>query len=272
MYGIEAAILLHYIHYWVLHNRANEMNYREGRYWTYNSRAAFKKLFPYMSEWRIKESLSRLQKDGMILIGCYNEKAFDRTSWYTTTDECDKLYERIDSIGRNTTHRTVEIQPMDEVESTPPIPYRYTDNNVLSNESTNISDLQQSMFLEEDKSIQSNKDIVSTKNSKSTTKQDKITLKNKIIHLIEEYTTDEELRKSLKEFVIMRERQKRPVPTEHAMELLLRSLTNLCGNDTKIKIKTVDKATIKCWLTFYALKQEDLISMEEPKTDLDYIF
>lgn len=274
MYGIESAILLHYIHYWVLHNRANDTNYRDGRYWTYNSRAAFKKLFPYMSEWRIKESLSQLQKGGMILIGCYNEKAFDRTSWYTTTDECDRLYESIDSIGRNTTHRIVEIQPMEEVEHTPPIPYRYTNNKVLSNESTSLSYNQQSMFsdIEDTKDIQSNKDKESTNTKKISSKQDKISLKNKIIHLIDEYTSDEELRTSLREFVAMREKQRKPIPSEHAMELLLKSLTNLCGNDMKKKKTTVDKATMKCWLSFYPLKQEDIMMMEERQTDLDYIF
>lgn len=172
IYGIEAAVLLHYIHYWVLHNRANETNYRDGRYWTYNSRAAFKKLFPYMSEWRIKESLSQLQKGGMILIGCYNEKAFDRTSWYTTTDECDRLYESIDSIGRNTTHRTVEIQPMEEECFTPPIPYRNTNNKVLSNESTDINNIQQSMFSSKDLNEEIDKNDIPTSNITTKTKKE----------------------------------------------------------------------------------------------------
>lgn len=111
-----------------------------------------------------------------------------------------------------------------------------------------------------------------TNSSKTTTKQDKIPLKNKIIHLIDEYTDNDGLRKSLYDFVEMREKQKKPVPTEHAMELLLKSLTNLCGNDTKRKTATVDKAIMKCWLSFYPLKQEDLMSMEERQTDLDDIF
>ena len=145
IYGIEAAVLLHYIHYWVLHNRANEMNYRDGRYWTYNSRAAFKKLFPYMSEWRIKESLSRLQKGGLILI---------------------------DSIGRNTTHRTVEIQPMEDECFTPPIPYRNTNNKVLSNESTDINNIQQSMFSSKDINEEIDKNDIPTSNITTKTKKE----------------------------------------------------------------------------------------------------
>lgn len=158
--------------------------------------------------------------------------------------------------------------------------HRYKRDNIdyreFSNENSYMSlDIRDSDFENlghTDKNTTIKSEVNYTIPIKSTTKQDKISLKNKIIHLIDEYTDNDGLRKSLYDFVEMREKQKKPVPTEHAMELLLKSLTNLCGNDTKRKTATVDKAIMKCWLSFYPLKQEDLMSMEERQTDLDDIF
>lgn len=92
-YGIEAAILLNHIHFWVIKNEANEKHFYDGYYWTYNSHAAFSKLFPYMNQRQIKYQLSQLQEKGLILTGNYNKNAFDRTTWYTLTQKARDLLE-----------------------------------------------------------------------------------------------------------------------------------------------------------------------------------
>ena len=282
-YGIEAAIILHDLFYWLTKNKANDINFYDGRYWDYNSLSAFKELYPYMKEYTIMSTLKRLKEKGIILTGCFNKLPFDRTTWYTLTDAGWSLFKgkEIDvlktgnALFENEVFDTQENLVFDDQEIKAPIPtHILPTHNVLSNESTSLSNNQQSMFsdIEDTKDIQSNKDKESTNTKKISSKQDKISLKNKIIHLIDEYTSDEELRTSLREFVAMREKQRKPIPSEHAMELLLKSLTNLCGNDMKKKKTTVDKATMKCWLSFYPLKQEDIMMMEERQTDLDYIF
>lgn len=48
-YGINAAIILQNMYYWIEKNRANEKHFHDGYYWTYNSLKAFEELFPYMS-------------------------------------------------------------------------------------------------------------------------------------------------------------------------------------------------------------------------------
>ena len=40
-YGVDAAVFLHNIYFWLKHNKAYEKNFYEGRYWTFNSLAAF---------------------------------------------------------------------------------------------------------------------------------------------------------------------------------------------------------------------------------------
>lgn len=86
-YGVNCAILLNNLTYWVQKNEANEVNYFEGRYWTYNSIKAFKELFPYMSQRQIKYALSRLEEEGLIVTGSFGEDKYDRTLWYSVNFE-----------------------------------------------------------------------------------------------------------------------------------------------------------------------------------------
>lgn len=86
-HGINAAILFENICYWVKQNEANEINFFDGDYWTYNSHKAFGELFPYMSKRQIETALSKLIESGMIKTGNYNRLAYDRTLWYALTQK-----------------------------------------------------------------------------------------------------------------------------------------------------------------------------------------
>ena len=86
-YGINAAILLQNIGYWVKQNEANETNYFDEHYWTFNSRRAYKELFPYMSERQINTAFQKLIDNDLIITGNYNKLAYDRTLWYALTQK-----------------------------------------------------------------------------------------------------------------------------------------------------------------------------------------
>lgn len=81
-YGLLESILLNHIYYWTEKNRANEINFYDGSYWTYNSTRAFNELFPYVSEKQIRNALKHLREDGILLTGNYNKSSYDRTLWY----------------------------------------------------------------------------------------------------------------------------------------------------------------------------------------------
>ena len=85
-YGVECAIIIQNLAYWVQKNAANDKSYHDGRYWTYNSIKAFAKLFPYYTEKQISYALEKLKKAGIIMTGNYNKVAYDRTLWYAFTD------------------------------------------------------------------------------------------------------------------------------------------------------------------------------------------
>lgn len=82
-YGVAEAIMFHNIAFWVKKNKANNTNFFDGSWWTYNSARAFKELFPFWSERQIRRVLKSLEEQGLIISGCYNSATYDRTKWYS---------------------------------------------------------------------------------------------------------------------------------------------------------------------------------------------
>lgn len=89
--GVNAAVLLENIAHWVEHNQANEENYHDGHYWTFNSMKAFEELFPYIKPRGIRTALEKLKEEGLIIVGNYNKSPYDRTQWYTLTEKAEAL-------------------------------------------------------------------------------------------------------------------------------------------------------------------------------------
>jgi hypothetical protein len=82
-YGVNAAIILSNLRFWIDKNNANRKHFYDGKYWTYNSYAAFNELFPYFGEKQIRNALATLKESGVIEIGNYNINTHDRTQWYS---------------------------------------------------------------------------------------------------------------------------------------------------------------------------------------------
>ena len=59
-YGVEIAIMFDMFCFWINKNEANNYNYHDGKYWTFNSAKGFKKLFPYWSEKKIQRILQKM--------------------------------------------------------------------------------------------------------------------------------------------------------------------------------------------------------------------
>lgn len=93
-YGLTEAIILQNIAFWIAKNEANERNYYEGDYWTYNSIKAFKNLFPYLTEKKIRNALERLIQADIIRVGNYNTDRRDRSLWYSLTEKGKCIYQK----------------------------------------------------------------------------------------------------------------------------------------------------------------------------------
>lgn len=85
-YGIEEAIFIDEFRFQINNNKANDRNFNDGRYWTYNSQKAYMETFPYLSIAQIKRIISSLIDKGIIMKGNYNANQYDRTNWYAFTD------------------------------------------------------------------------------------------------------------------------------------------------------------------------------------------
>lgn len=81
--GLNAAVLFYNICFWVEENMANERNYIDGKYWTYNTVKAFQCLFPEMTSNQISYALKKLEENGYIESAKLNADPYDRTKYYT---------------------------------------------------------------------------------------------------------------------------------------------------------------------------------------------
>ena len=92
--GLNEALVLQQINYWIEINKKSGNNYHDGKYWTYNSiRVWQEKDFDYLSVDTVKRTFSKLEKAGYLLVGNYNKDPRDKTKWYTINDnKLEELY------------------------------------------------------------------------------------------------------------------------------------------------------------------------------------
>ena len=102
-WGVDEAIMLHNILFWLRQNRANhknkhqaiittiadgvEIQKHESRTWTYNSARAYAELFPFWSEKQVERVLGSLLRQLVLIRGNFNKTGYDRTYWYALVDE-----------------------------------------------------------------------------------------------------------------------------------------------------------------------------------------
>lgn len=93
VYGVDAAVVVHNLYWWIFKNIANEKHIYDGKAWTYNTMKAFSDLFPFWTEKQIRTVLLRLKNQGALLVGNYNKTLMDRTQWYSLSDEIMSIYQ-----------------------------------------------------------------------------------------------------------------------------------------------------------------------------------
>lgn len=140
-YGVDGAILLHGMAAWISKNRANERHFHDGRWWTYNSKQALARLFPFWSEKQLRRIVKALNEEGALLLGNYSDGSYHNTTWYALSDDVLELLgaESCLSTPEKTTCPNGQV-----VESTCPngqeyLPKRAEDKQVNTNNNPPIS-------------------------------------------------------------------------------------------------------------------------------------
>ena len=101
--GLNEALVLQQINYWIEINKKTGNNYYEGRYWTYNSIRSWQENdFDYMSYETVKRTFIKLEKQGYLITGNFNKDPRDKTKWYTINDE------RLTDLYREIEHKKKE--------------------------------------------------------------------------------------------------------------------------------------------------------------------
>lgn len=132
--GLNQAVVLQQIHYWIEKNRANNRNFFDGYYWTYNSFEKWQKQFPWWSLSTIKRIFADLEKRKLLVSGNYNKLKIDRTKWYRINYDNKALVDTLPS-AQSSTFPLAQFDTMDKVTLTPPIP----ENNTEDTNRVNIS-------------------------------------------------------------------------------------------------------------------------------------
>jgi hypothetical protein len=91
-YGANESLFLSNICWWIEKNRANNRHFHDGRYWTYNTVASFVELFPYFTANQIQYLIGKLREKNILLVGNFNKIGYDRTNWYSVSDEVMNIY------------------------------------------------------------------------------------------------------------------------------------------------------------------------------------
>ena len=117
LYGIEEAIVMENLYFWLEKNRANKKHLIDGQVWTYNSQEAFTQLFPYMNRSKIQRVMIKLEKEGLINKANYNEKKYDKTTWYALTPHGYSLFKMNNGLFKMNNALSQNEQPIPDINS-----------------------------------------------------------------------------------------------------------------------------------------------------------
>ncbi len=86
-YGVNEAIMIKNLQFFITANANRGQNFHEGRFWTYDKLQDFPKHFPYWSIRQVRTTIDSLIKQNVIIKGEFNKNKFLRTQWYAFVDQ-----------------------------------------------------------------------------------------------------------------------------------------------------------------------------------------
>ena len=117
--GLNEAIVLQQIHYWLKQAEESKRNFYDGSHWVYNSIRAWRDQFPFWSVRTLRRIFDSLEAKQLLITGNYNKLPLDHTKWYRID------YARLEggeSIGPEWTHRLGQIGTMHVAKMDTPLP------------------------------------------------------------------------------------------------------------------------------------------------------
>ena len=138
--GLNEAIIIQQVHYWITINQKANKNFREGRYWTYNSiRAWHEENFDFWSYDTVKRTIAKLEKLNLLIVGNFNKDKRDQTKWYSINYDVLETLKNPTSAKctngkeQNAPIPLVQNAPMEKSILHQPLPEITTENNNTKN-------------------------------------------------------------------------------------------------------------------------------------------
>ncbi|MGO1372466.1 MAG: hypothetical protein ACTHVE_11540 [Senegalia sp. (in: firmicutes)] len=133
--GLNEAMVIQQIHYWLEVNKSKNINYHEDKHWTYNSMSNWHKQFPFWSIETVKRTFKSLRDKNLLLTGNFNKLKIDRTIWYTIN------YPELEKIMGITKEQNEKCQnePMENSKMNSPLPEISTEIKNKNNKSISQS-------------------------------------------------------------------------------------------------------------------------------------
>lgn len=92
--GLNEAIVLQQMHYWINKNKDNNKNNYKGLIWTYSSYESWQRQFPFWSTDTVIRAINRLEMLGLLISDKRYNKLLNHTKWYTIN------YTRVEKLKR----------------------------------------------------------------------------------------------------------------------------------------------------------------------------
>lgn len=259
-YGVDEAIFLHSLAFWLEKNRANKKHFHEGRYWTYNTQDAFVEMFPFWSRRQIGRIIGSCETQGAILSGNFNEDKSDRTKWYSMTDDAEKFYvtKTVQCIAPN--GEMVAPQGIEENASTKA-------PSIVPNGTTEPYDaLHQTVKCNKETDGYTDKDIP-PKSPKGEGGKKKPSLPDEVRDMLNAYIgNDKELAEEMVAFMEVRQ-TKKAVNSERAVRALLKELDELSGGQREMKLALVRQSVTNSWKSVFPIRGGSLVFSPPGQSD-----
>lgn len=127
-----------------------------------------------------------------------------------------------------------------------------TDNEqITSKEQTINKPLTTNEEYKEDKNIKNEEERKEFKEDKKQI-EDKQKKKEQTVY----YPNDELLNSAFKEFLVMRNKIKKPIATKQALARMMNKIEKLSGGDNDLAINILNQSTDHCWQDVYELKED----------------
>lgn len=86
-YGIEGAIIIEQLYWWLHKNACESDMIKEDRVWCYFSARGLANYIPYMNSQKLRRELKKLEDLEVLMVGNFNKSPINQTLWYSFTDK-----------------------------------------------------------------------------------------------------------------------------------------------------------------------------------------